>query len=179
MLRTRRALSGISMPKASSTALTEARAWTMVQTPQILCAQIQASLGSRPRRINSIPRNIVPELQASVMTPPSTWASMRRCPSIRVTGSTTIRAMPSSLSFRTAQLLHGLESAPSSIRFCPRPRLRPPDEPPYGQSSAIAARCRLPRRPRHPATPMAGARVEVTARGNLAYAAVSSLSASA
>ena len=84
------------MPSASSTALTEARAWTVVHTPQIRCAQIHASRGSRPRRINSIPRNIVPELHASVMKPPSTWASMRRCPSIRVTGSTTIRAMPSS-----------------------------------------------------------------------------------
>ena len=46
-------------------------------------------------QIISMPRNIVPELQASVH-PAVTWASIRRCPSIRVTGSTTIRAMASS-----------------------------------------------------------------------------------
>ena len=67
MLRTMRALSGTSMPRASSTARTEVRACTVVQTPQIRCAQIQASRGSRPRRMSSIPRNIVPELQASVI----------------------------------------------------------------------------------------------------------------
>ena len=55
------------MPSASSTALTEASAWTIVQTPQIRCAQIHASRGSRPRKISSIPRNIVPELQASAI----------------------------------------------------------------------------------------------------------------
>ena len=69
----------------------EASAWTMVQTPQMRCAQIQASRGSRPCRISSMPRNIVPDAQASATFPPSTCASMRRWPSMRVTGSTTDR----------------------------------------------------------------------------------------
>src|SRR5579875_3695795 len=93
MLRTSRALSGISIPKAFSTARTEASACTVVQTPQIRCAQIHASRGSRPRRISSIPRNIVPELHASVTRPPLTSVSMRRWPSMRVTGSITTRAI--------------------------------------------------------------------------------------
>src|SRR5579864_3940990 len=93
MLRMRFAFSGTSMPSASSTARTEVSACTVVQTPQIRCVQIQASRGSRPRRISSIPRNIVPELQASVTAPLFTSASMRRWPSIRVTGSTTMRAI--------------------------------------------------------------------------------------
>ena len=41
------ALSGISMPSASSTA-DRACAWTVVQTPQMRCVKIQASRGSRP-----------------------------------------------------------------------------------------------------------------------------------
>ena len=42
---------GTSILSASSTARTLAMAWTMVQTPQMRCAQIQASRGSRPCRI--------------------------------------------------------------------------------------------------------------------------------
>ena len=45
-----------------------------------------------------MPRNMVPELQASEIFPPSSWASMRRWPSMRVTGSTTRRAMSCFLS---------------------------------------------------------------------------------
>src|ERR1700684_1508270 len=45
-----------------------------------------------------MPRNIVPALQASETFPASTWASMRRWPSMRVTGSITRRAMSSFLS---------------------------------------------------------------------------------
>ena len=61
-LRISRAFGGISTPSASSTAYTDACAWTVVQTPQMRWAQIQASRGSRPWRISSMPRNIVPEL---------------------------------------------------------------------------------------------------------------------
>ncbi len=43
-----RAFSGTSICSASSTARTLARAWTMVHTPQMRWAQIQASRGSRP-----------------------------------------------------------------------------------------------------------------------------------
>ena len=85
------AFSGISSPRAFSTARTDAMAWTVVQTPQILCVKIHASRGSLPFRMTSIPRHIVPDDQASFTTPPSTSTSMRRCPSIRVTGSIVIR----------------------------------------------------------------------------------------
>ena len=74
-------------PIASSTARTDAIACTVVQTPQIRWAQIQPSRASLPSTIFSMPRNIVPEAHASVTLPPSTCASMRRWPSIRVTGS--------------------------------------------------------------------------------------------
>ncbi len=82
------AFGGISSLSAFSTARTEAIACTVVQTPQKRCVNSQASRGSRPWRIRSIPRNICPEDQALVTTPPSTSTSMRRCPSMRVTGST-------------------------------------------------------------------------------------------
>ena len=65
-------------PIASSTARTEAIAWTVVHTPQIRCAQIHASRASLPSMIFSIPRNIVPAAHASVTLPPVTCASMRR-----------------------------------------------------------------------------------------------------
>jgi hypothetical protein len=91
-LRIRAAFGGISIPSAASTALTDVCAWTVVHTPQMRCAQIHASRGSRPCRISSMPRNMVPEEYAALTTPPSTCASMRRCPSIRVTGSMTIRS---------------------------------------------------------------------------------------
>ena len=52
-----------------------------------------------PFRMISIPRNMVEEDQASCTAPPSTSASMRRCPSMRVTGSTTTCVMTVSLLF--------------------------------------------------------------------------------
>src|SRR5512138_2324882 len=60
------ALSGISRPSAFSTARTEAMACTVVQTPQMRCVNTQASRGSRPFRISSKPRHIVPLDRAAV-----------------------------------------------------------------------------------------------------------------
>src|SRR5678809_13713 len=85
------AFMGISRPSAFSTARTDAIACTVVQTPQNRCVNSQASRGSRPSRIVSMPRNICPEDQAFWALPPSTSTSMRRCPSMRVTGSTVMR----------------------------------------------------------------------------------------
>ena len=62
-----------------------------MQTPQNRCVKSHASRGSRPFRISSIPRNIWPDDQAFFTWPPSTSTSTRRWPSMRVTGSTTIR----------------------------------------------------------------------------------------
>src|SRR5689334_13855748 len=87
------ALSGTSSCSAFSTARTEAIACTVVHTPQNRCVKSQASRGSRPCRIRSMPRNIWPDDHALRTTPPSTSASMRRCPSMRVTGSMVIRDM--------------------------------------------------------------------------------------
>src|SRR5450631_824946 len=84
------AFSGISRLSAFSTVRTDAIAWTVVQTPQNLCVKSHASRGSRPVRIVSMPRNIWPEDQAFVTFPPLTSTSMRRWPSMRVIGSTTI-----------------------------------------------------------------------------------------
>src|SRR5512145_1767541 len=81
------ALSGISRPSAFSTLRTDVIAWTVVQTPQIRCVKTQASRGSRPARIVSIPRHIVPLDHALRMAPPSTSTSIRRCPSMREMGS--------------------------------------------------------------------------------------------
>src|SRR6186997_1035078 len=91
MLRMYCALSGTSSCSAFSTARTEAMACTVVQTPQNRCVKSHAARGSRPCRMRSMPRNIWPDDQALRTTPPSTSASMRRCPSIRVTGSMVIR----------------------------------------------------------------------------------------
>ena len=85
------AFSGTSRPSAFSTVLTDAIAWTVVQTPQKRWVKSHASRGSRPFRIVSIPRNIWPDDQAFFTRPPSTSTSTRRWPSMRVTGSTTIR----------------------------------------------------------------------------------------
>jgi hypothetical protein len=82
---------GTAMPSAFSTARTEAIACTVVQTPQNRWVMAQASRGSRPSRICSTPRHMVPEAQASVTLPPSTSQSMRRWPSMRVMGSMTMR----------------------------------------------------------------------------------------
>ena len=92
-LRIISALNGTVMLRAFSTDRTEAMEWTVVQTPQKRWVKYQASRGSRPWRIFSIPRNMVLELQASVIVPPFTSAWIRRCPSMRVIGSTTIFAM--------------------------------------------------------------------------------------
>src|SRR5262245_34491137 len=85
------ALSGTSSFSAFSTARTDAIACTVVQTPQNRCVNSHASRGSRPCRIRSMPRNIWPDDHALRTTPPLTSASMRRCPSMRVTGSMVIR----------------------------------------------------------------------------------------
>src|SRR5512138_3898008 len=84
------ALSGIFRPSASSTLRTEVIACTVVQTPQMRCVKTQASRGSRPARIGSIPRHIVPLDHAFRIAPPSTSTSTRRCPSMRVMGSMVI-----------------------------------------------------------------------------------------
>src|SRR3954465_3691208 len=93
MLRMYCALSGTSSCSAFSTARTEAIACTVVHTPQNRCVNSHASRGSRPCRIRSMPRNIWPDDHAFFTMPPSTSASMRRCPSMRVTGSMVIRDM--------------------------------------------------------------------------------------
>ena len=68
MLRIVLAFSGILIDSASSTARTEVSAWVPVQTPQIRSVNAQASRGSRPRRITSMPRHIVPVETALRMT---------------------------------------------------------------------------------------------------------------
>ena len=87
------AFGGTWMPAAFSTARTDAIACTVVHTPQNLCANSHASRGSRPCRIVSIPRNIVPDAHESATLPPSTFTSIRRCPSIRVIGSIVMRLL--------------------------------------------------------------------------------------
>ena len=89
-LRMSSAFGGMTMPSASSTERTDASAWTVVQTPHVRSANAQASRGSRPRKMISSPRTIVPELNASVTKPSLTSTSTRRWPSMRVTGSMTI-----------------------------------------------------------------------------------------
>jgi hypothetical protein len=77
---------------ASSTARIEANAWTVVQTPQARWVKAHASRGSRPRRMISMPRTMVPdEYAAAILLSGPTSASMRRCPSMRVMGSMTSR----------------------------------------------------------------------------------------
>src|SRR5689334_16440652 len=100
----RLALAGMRMSSASSTARHDATACTTVQTPQIRCVKAQASRGSRPCMMISMPRNCVDVAQALVIRPFSAWASMRRWPSILVNGSTTILVVAMAISF----LLHGL-----------------------------------------------------------------------
>ena len=85
------AFGGMTMCSASSTALTEQSECMEVQTPHTRPTYAQTSRGSRSLTMISIPRIIVPVLKASVMTPFSISASMRRWPSILVIGSTTIR----------------------------------------------------------------------------------------
>ncbi len=68
-LRSRRAFGGGFDPTAFSTARTEAIACTVVHTPQMRCVNTQASRGSRPLRIISIPRNMVEDDHASLTAP--------------------------------------------------------------------------------------------------------------
>ena len=56
------AFGGTLMPSASSTVRTDARACTVVQTPHARSVNAHASRGSRPFRMISKPRTIVPEL---------------------------------------------------------------------------------------------------------------------
>ena len=93
MFRISSAAGGMAIPSASSTERTEESACTVVQTPQTRSQNAQASRGSRPLRMISIPRTIVPALQASTIFPSFTSASIRRWPSMRVTGSTTILSL--------------------------------------------------------------------------------------
>ena len=102
MLRINCALRGISRFNAFSTARTEQMACTVVHTPQNRCVNSHASRGSRPSRIFSIPRNICPDDQALRTRPPSTSTSIRRWPSILVTGSTVMRVAISRPRFRRA-----------------------------------------------------------------------------
>ena len=78
MFRMSCALSGTSSPSAFSTERTEAIACTVVHTPQMRCVNTHASRGSRPCRIVSIPRHMVPLDHAFFTAPPSTSTSMRR-----------------------------------------------------------------------------------------------------
>jgi len=77
-LRTSSALYGTGYLSASSTARTEVTPWTSVHTPQIRCAKAHASRGSRPRRMISMPRTIVPDEYAAAIVLPSMRTSMRR-----------------------------------------------------------------------------------------------------
>jgi hypothetical protein len=69
MLRTNSALGGMVISSASSTERTDASECTVVQTPQTRPTNAQASRGSRPRNIFSMPRTMVPEEKASVIFP--------------------------------------------------------------------------------------------------------------
>jgi hypothetical protein len=77
-LRSSRAFVGGRAPIAFSTARIDAMACTVVHTPQMRWVKAQASRGSRPFRMISMPRNMVEDDQASRTAPSSTWASMRR-----------------------------------------------------------------------------------------------------
>ena len=80
------------MPSESSTARTEVKACVPVQTPQIRSVKAQASRGSRFFKMTSMPRHIVPvETALRITLFESTFTSTRICPSMRVTGSTTMR----------------------------------------------------------------------------------------
>jgi len=68
MLRMMLALAGIWIPSASSTARTLVSAWVPVHTPQMRSVKAQASRGSRPLRMTSSPRHMVPVLTALRIT---------------------------------------------------------------------------------------------------------------
>ena len=72
------ALGGIVTLTASSIHFTDEAMCTYVQTPQDRCVISGASLGSRPLRMISRPRNSMPELQAFLTLPPSTSTSIRK-----------------------------------------------------------------------------------------------------
>ncbi len=91
MLRMMSALRGTWIPSAFSTDRTRQRVHRRAH-PADAFVNAQASRGSRPCRITSIPRHIVPEeIAFSTVLPPLSIASILRCPSIRVIGSTTTR----------------------------------------------------------------------------------------
>src|SRR5512138_865450 len=115
MLRISSALGGTFMASAFSTARMDAMEWTVVQTPQNLWVKYQASRGSRPFRIFSIPRYIVLPLQASTIFPLLISASILRCPSILVIGSTTIFVMGHILPLFTFHLLFSANSTDYSV----------------------------------------------------------------
>src|SRR6185369_7355199 len=115
MFRISSALGGTFMPSAFSTARIEAMEWTVVQTPQNRWVKYQASRGSRLFRIFSIPRNIVLLLQASTILPLLISASILKCPSILVIGSTTIFVMCHILPLFTFSLLFAAKSAHNSV----------------------------------------------------------------
>src|SRR6185369_15807344 len=115
MFRISSALGGTFMPSAFSTARIEAMEWTVVQTPQNRWVKYQASRGSLVFRIFSIPRNIVLLLQASTILPLLISASILKCPSILVIGSTTIFVMCHILPLFTFSLLFAAKSAHDSV----------------------------------------------------------------
>src|SRR5438477_6626184 len=85
------AFAGICNFSASSTERTLAMACTVVHTPQKRWVNSQASRGSRPSRIFSMPRHMVHDAHALEMAPLSTSTSTRKWPSIRVIGSIVMR----------------------------------------------------------------------------------------
>src|SRR6185369_16603941 len=115
MFRISSALGGTFMPSAFSTARIEAMEWTVVQTPQNRWVKYQASRGSLVFRIFSIPRNIVLLLQASTILPLLISASILKCPSILVIGSTTIFVMCHVLPLFTFRLLFTAKSTDDSV----------------------------------------------------------------
>ena len=70
---------GILIASASSTERTDASACTPVHTPQMRSTNAQASRGSRPFRMTSRPRHIVPvDTALRITLSLSTLTSMRR-----------------------------------------------------------------------------------------------------
>src|SRR5688500_4351591 len=100
------ALAGIRMSSASSTARQDATACTTVQTPQMRWVNAHASRGSRPCMMISIPRNCVDEAHAFAIRPFSDCASIRRCPSMRVIGSTTTLVLAIALTLVASGFRH-------------------------------------------------------------------------
>ena len=70
----------MEIPSASSTARNDANACVVVHTPQIRCTNAQRSRGSRSFATSSMPRQAVPEDNASSTLPlaSSTFISTRK-----------------------------------------------------------------------------------------------------